>query len=255
MTTIVTTDVVTSTVIEAAAMNNNFTAVKTVVNGNIDNANIVSTAAIAVAKLGSGTPSAGKYLDGAGTWTALPAASGPTITYATTPPGSPATGDIWYCVDSTTVPTFQWTFRWNGSSSNADKWEFVGGAPYQISGAPNAVLNTGTQVAATSAYWFTGMSFTTPRAGVWTVEGSAEIDPVASVSTFGIGVFSDVTRDIDNSFRNMRPSAVNEQHSPVTSGRTASLATAKLIGIAASGSSANHKVIRTNILITPVRVS
>ena len=175
--------------------------------------------------------------------------------YGTSLPASPTDGMEYVLVDSTTLPTYQWRFRYNNGSSNTDKWEFVGGAPYQISGAPNAVLNTGTQVAATAAYWFTGMSFTTPRAGVWTVEGSAEIDPVASVSTFGIGVFSDVTRDIDNSFRNMRPSAVNEQHSPVTSGRTASLATGKLIGIAAAGSAANHKVVRTNILITPVRVS
>jgi len=175
--------------------------------------------------------------------------------YGTTLPASPVDGQEYTFVDSTTTPTYQWLFRYNAGSSNADKWEFIGGAPYQISGAPNAILNTGTQVAATAAYWFTGMSFTTPRAGVWIVEGTAELDPVAVVSTFAIGVFSDVTKDIDNSLRNMRPSAANEVHSIATSGRTASLATSKLIGIAATGSSAAHKVIRASILITPVRVS
>lgn len=51
MTTITTTDVTNGTLTDATVMNANFGAIKTVVNGNIDNANIASNAAIALTKL------------------------------------------------------------------------------------------------------------------------------------------------------------------------------------------------------------
>jgi hypothetical protein len=51
MTTLVTTDAVTLTVIASALFNNNFAAVEACVNGNIDNGNISPTAAIAASKL------------------------------------------------------------------------------------------------------------------------------------------------------------------------------------------------------------
>lgn len=55
MTTLTTTDFTPGTTILSAAMNNNFAAVEAVVNGNIDNANINASAAIAVSKLASGS--------------------------------------------------------------------------------------------------------------------------------------------------------------------------------------------------------
>lgn len=55
MSTISTTDVVNGTTTDASVINNNFTNVKDVVNGNIDNGNISTNAAIAVSKLAPGT--------------------------------------------------------------------------------------------------------------------------------------------------------------------------------------------------------
>jgi hypothetical protein len=74
MTTISTTDVSNGATISAATINNNFTAVKTAVNGNIDNANIVSTAAIAISKLAAYPSDATKVLKGDGSWGIPPAA-------------------------------------------------------------------------------------------------------------------------------------------------------------------------------------
>jgi hypothetical protein len=51
MTTITTTDVTNGTLTDATVMNANFGAIKTVVNGNIDNSNIASNADIALTKL------------------------------------------------------------------------------------------------------------------------------------------------------------------------------------------------------------
>jgi hypothetical protein len=49
--------------------------------------------------------------------------------YSTSLPGSPYDGQVYTLVDSTTTPTYQWTFRYNAGSSSSFKWEFVGGAP------------------------------------------------------------------------------------------------------------------------------
>lgn len=123
-----------------------------------------TTTNIGPTSLGSGTPDTTKFLRGDGSWQVV--SSGPTITYATTPPGSPASGDIWYAVDSTTSPTYQWTFRWNNGSSNTDKWEFVGGSPALINIFTSEATTSGGYVALTTA----GPSFTCPRAGVYEVE-------------------------------------------------------------------------------------
>jgi hypothetical protein len=116
--------------------------------------------------LGSGTPDATKFLRGDGVWQ-LPT-GGPTITRALTPPGSPADGDIWYYVDSLTATTIEWAFRWNAGSTNADKWEFIGGAPaYAEIGVGVAEATTSvTYVALTTA----GPSITLARAGVYQVD-------------------------------------------------------------------------------------
>jgi hypothetical protein len=55
VTTLVTTDVTDGTSIDAADLNNNLTAIKAVINGNIDNANVASGAAIVPSKLSPGT--------------------------------------------------------------------------------------------------------------------------------------------------------------------------------------------------------
>lgn len=52
-----------------------------------------------------------------------------TTGYSVTLPSSPTNGQEHILVDSITLPTYQWRFRYNAGSNYADKWEFVGGAP------------------------------------------------------------------------------------------------------------------------------
>lgn len=122
-----------------------------------------TTTNIGLTSMGSGTPAAGKYLDGTGAWTTLPT-GGPTWTYASTPPGSPATGDIWVYRDADPDSTITWMFRYNSGNTTYD-WEFIGGS--------SKIVEVTTDQATSSATYTdlatTGPSFTTPRAGVYRV--------------------------------------------------------------------------------------
>lgn len=108
----------------AAKFNNFVQAVEDAVN-SLDDSNVQTLAAIAVAKLAAG--SNGDVLTtvaGAPTWS--PPASG--ATYQTTLPGSPTNGQETVLVDSTTAPTYAWRLRYN-SAKSSNKWDFLGGAP------------------------------------------------------------------------------------------------------------------------------
>lgn len=100
--------------------------------------------------------------DGAATWTTVSTVNN--VTYATTPPGSPANGDIWIWVDSTTNPTFQWMMRYNSASSSAYKWENIGG--------PDAYATVvGGSAPPTTAYGTSsGLTYAVPRAGDYILE-------------------------------------------------------------------------------------
>lgn len=84
-------------------------------------------------------------------------------------PTTPVDKDVAILVDSLTLPTYQWTFRWNAGSVNADKWEFIGGiAGYkgiQETGTLETTAST-TYVALTTP----GPTFAIPRAGVYDIE-------------------------------------------------------------------------------------
>lgn len=47
--------------------------------------------------------------------------------YGTSLPASPTDGQEFTLVDSVTAPTYQWRFRYNAGSSNAHKWDCIGG--------------------------------------------------------------------------------------------------------------------------------
>lgn len=99
--------------------------------------------------------------------------------YGTSLPGSPADGEEFILVDSTTDPSYQWRFRYNAGSSSAYEWEFIGGAPVvkEVATLETASGSAGAwQDLAT-----TGPTFTLPYAGDWLFEW------VASVATGGGG--------------------------------------------------------------------
>jgi hypothetical protein len=85
------------------------------------------------------------------------------VTYSTTPPGTPVSGDEWILVPSTTNPSYQWRLRYNSASTSPYKWEFVGGSP--LAGRYNA-----NQAAASPGVWG-GLNpiISIPRAGEYLV--------------------------------------------------------------------------------------
>jgi hypothetical protein len=131
---------------------------------------------------------ANRFLKGSGTswatWSALAAGDMPVNlnqSYGTTLPASPVTGQEATLVDSTTNPSYQWRFRYNGSSSSAYKWEFIGGAPWQIAPAQfnNPSANAyNSDVAA-------GSTLTLPRAGDYILESEAGVVTAAGLHYMG----------------------------------------------------------------------
>jgi hypothetical protein len=164
VTTLVTTDVVDGTTIDAADLNNNLTAIKNVVNGNIDNA-------IAISKLAGYPADAAKRLAGDGTWVANTA--GQTWTYAAAAPVSPTTGDIWVYRDADPDSTISWAFRYNAGNTTYD-WEFIGGAPgWSTVDTQENFTSGGSIHDLTTA----GPIFTVPLAGTYLVRWGANMTP------------------------------------------------------------------------------
>lgn len=104
------------------------------------------------------------------------AGSGPTWTKASTPPGSPADGDIWVLEF---VTGMEWHFRYNAGSASSFKWEFIGGTVGESTVATDESTNSTAYVDLTTA----GPSFTVPRAGDYAVEIEADI---WAASSFGL---------------------------------------------------------------------
>jgi hypothetical protein len=101
----------------------------------------------------------------------IPASQLPLVgaSYGIALPASPADGQEAILVDSLTVPTYQWRFRWNAGSTNADKWEFIGGIA--LSGGNGAAANApGGGYAALA----NPVAVTLPRPGVYDLQYGGE---------------------------------------------------------------------------------
>jgi|SRR5215831_3310189 len=114
---------------------------------------------------GLGIPSPvvnGQWIKGVGgvpVWAAITPADVANIPYGTSLPASPYDGQEAVLVDSTSAPNYQWRFRYNAGSSNAQKWEFVGGAPW--------LGLTTTAVGLPGSWANVGPAFTPPRTGLY----------------------------------------------------------------------------------------
>lgn len=97
----------------------------------------------------------------------LPDLSGTYLTkpaYATTLPASPVDGQEAILVDSLAAPTYTWRFRYNaGHTSDAYKWEFIGGSQFTQYEATSVGVNVGATLGPV------GPIMTIPRAGFYTV--------------------------------------------------------------------------------------
>jgi len=98
--------------------------------------------------------------------------------FGTSFPVSPLDGHVHVLTDSTTASTWQWTFRWNNSSTNADKWELVGG-----SNASRYEITTFSTSSATDVTDANAPTFTIPRGGVYQLEFGVGISNGSSGST------------------------------------------------------------------------
>jgi hypothetical protein len=173
MGTINLTDPSNGTTADADLIANNNAVLEATINGDIDNANVASDAAIAVSKLAAGTNTHVLTTTGGVPVWAAPASTYSPPTPATTLPGSPTDGQQAILTDSTTAPSYHWLFQYESTISDAYKWMFIGGSPARATagtqgqagnpGSPQD-LNGGTP------------AFTTPVAGYWDISYGARVD-------------------------------------------------------------------------------
>lgn len=175
MTLITTTDVQNGTLTDASVMNANFGAIKTVVNGNIDNSNISASAAIALSKLAQGGASSGQAM----IWNGSAWAPGGGATLVTALPGSPNDGDTVVFTDSTSAPTYMWYLRYI-SAATTYKWYCIGGTPAHIEVLTSETTASGTYAALATA----GPSFTIPLAGDWAIHIESRQTHTAAQHTY-----------------------------------------------------------------------
>jgi hypothetical protein len=180
MATITLTLPTAGTVITAGLHATNYTAIQGAINGGLDTANWASGKIFAPSKfLQEGATNGQAIVWNGSIWAPATPSSAPA--YGTTLPGSPTDGQEAILVDSITLPTYQWRFRWNAGSSNADKWEFVGGSAVVVEVATSETTTSATYAALATA----GPSFTLPRAGVYVIEQGFRVSSLAA----NMGVF------------------------------------------------------------------
>jgi hypothetical protein len=94
-----------------------------------------------------------------------------TVSYGTTPPGSPVDGDEWVMPFTDQTGAIMWRFRYRAGSSSAYKWEFIGGPP--------AISANKTPVAQTAINTWQALSgspqLTLPRAGEYLFVATASV--------------------------------------------------------------------------------
>jgi hypothetical protein len=145
----------------------NFQAIANVINGNLDNANLSTTAAINPSKILLGAN--GQILQSLGAavgWgmkiTTSPMSGGP--------PASPADGDIWIAtnVDSSGL---RWQFQY-AAAAPTYKWAFIGGSMMQ--GGPSGTIALAT-TQTTPIDVTGGPTITIPRSGIYDFAFGADL--------------------------------------------------------------------------------
>jgi len=176
-------------------------------------------------------------------------------TYGTSLPASPVDGQEAVLVDSITNPQYVWRFRYNASSTQAYKWEFVGGYPYwtAVVGAENfnginawvdANTNVGPQIAA-------------PRAGQYNISASASIASSTASAACYIGICIGAGSPVDP-FQGFVGAGVANTYMTVAIPFGAGWFTAaqgdliRMRYLAAAGSGS---IAKRNLAIQPLRVS
>ena len=111
------------------------------------------------------------------------------VGYGTSLPAAPVDTLEYILVDSLTLPTYQWRFRYNAGSANTDKWDFVGGPP-----SLSEVATTETTASTTYVALATGQTLVLPRAGVYQISVGAQ----AFLSSFTVNSTEHFWASYDN---------------------------------------------------------
>jgi hypothetical protein len=250
MGTISLTSPVAGTTITAGLHATNYTTIQTVINGNLDANNWAAGKIFAPSKLLQEGAASNQVLAWNGTiWAPSTPTSSPN--YGTTLPGSPTDGQEAILVDSITLPTYQWRFRWNNGSSNTDKWEFTGGAPAVVAVDTLESTTSTTYVALTTA----GPSFTVPRAGVYEVEVRCAFTGNSSQTRGFMSYDIGGTGAVDADGIETVPQGANEQTFDFTRVKSGLAASTALTCKYKLGAANSCSFARRQICVLPIRVS
>jgi len=172
------------------------------------------------------------------------------ISYGSTPPGSPADGDVWYLPVTAGVV---WQFRYNAGAAGSFKWEFIGGPPFA------SVIDTDQTPAAANA-WTTlptlGPDCVVPRAGDYLADFACRVT--------GGPAASDVHAAVANASVNNNPVGSQGSASPLVASRFLQIAqhtaapglalgnTLRFVVFVTGGS---EQIGKRTLRVTPVRVS
>lgn len=162
----------------------------------------------------------------------------------TTPPVSPSTGDLWLYEDA--ANNIYWLFRYN-SAQTTYKWEFVGGAPVQLSDTTGATLGaawgdttSGAGIALSRAGdydlegWFSGIQNTSAGNVVCGIVASGGTPATADQLTIGVNAASRST---------------HTAHS-----RLAGVSASTTVKLRANTSAGTYTVATSHLRVVPVRV-
>jgi hypothetical protein len=112
-------------------------------------------------------------------------------------PDSPSDGQEFVLVDSLTVPTFSWRFRYTASITDAYKWIFIGGAPWHKTASvwASPVLVVGNYKRNPST------SFTLPRTGFYSMQYSVNIEHGSDGNACALAISVGATAPYGDSLR------------------------------------------------------
>lgn len=181
----------------------------------------------------------------------IPSPAGPTG-IGTSLPDTPADGTEFILVDSLTVPTYQWRFKYMAGITDAYKWIFIGGAPWH----KTASVWASPVVVAGSYKRNPGTSFTLPRNGFYSMEFSVNIEHGTDGNACALGISVGSTAPYGDSLRTALWSGNSSWW--VSSHTAAIMSAAQAAGTIVAGviNDIAGKTMRGHsFLVVPVRVS
>lgn len=178
--------------------------------------------------------------------------------FASGPPASPSDGDIWIAEVDHGDGTV-WQFKYRAAAVSANKWEAIGGSPYQVlSTNLNVVVNT-TLSAGGGWFYHAAMTWVPPRTGDYIVLGYVTLysngdgsvgDASINAMSNGLVLAGSGTSVTRESAADLNDSVVLPYHWPVSGSSVG--------GIGVVGTSPNNAVWKygqVNFAVLPKRVS